>query len=101
MEKDFGEQVSRNLLGIQYEKQGDVEKAIDLYEQNIAECFDGNHPYDRLAIIYRRKKLYEEEVRVLEQAIYVFENIVHEERTDRAQKLHKFKERLNKAKSLL
>lgn len=91
-------QVKRNLKGIEHEKSGELEKAIELYEQNITEGFNGNHPYDRLAIIYRKLKKPEDEIRVLEKAIYVF-NIVNEDRGDRLAKLQKFNERLEKIKS--
>lgn len=55
-EKDFNRQVNRNLKAIELEKAGNVKEAIKLYEMNIKENFEGNHPYDRLAIIYRRNK---------------------------------------------
>lgn len=96
---DFHVQVSRNLSGIECEKQGDIQKAIELYEQNAAECFEGTHPYDRLAVIYRRQKLYKDEIRVLEQAINVFENKAYIGLEDMS-KLQRFKERLEKAKIL-
>lgn len=88
-------QVDRNLKGIQLEKQGKVEQAIILYEENVKESFEGNHPYDRLAVIYRKNKLYNEEKRVLEKAIKVFEEYVSIKRLDRNVKLGKFKNRLN------
>jgi tetratricopeptide (TPR) repeat protein len=91
-------QWERNLKAIQLEKEGNVEEAIKLYEQSIKENFDGNHPYDRLAIIYRKQGKKEDEIRVLNHAIYVFENIVYSERGDRVPKLEKFKKRLAKIK---
>ena len=94
-------QVERNLKGIEYEKQGLTDAAIKLYEQNIAEYFEGNHPYDRLAIIYHKRKQYEDEKRVLETAIFVFENIVNPRRGDKLPKLHKFKTRLEKLNNRL
>lgn len=91
----------RNLLGIELEKENNIDGAIKLYEENVARNFDGNHPYDRLAIIYRKRKLITEEVRVLEKAIYVFENIVYHKRGDRIPKLERFKKRLEVAKKIL
>ncbi|MFD3156670.1 tetratricopeptide repeat protein [Haloimpatiens sp. FM7330] len=96
----FDIQVDRNLKGIEYEKCGEISKAIDLYEKNIAENFEGNHPYDRLAVIYRKQKRLDDEIRVLEKAIYVFENIVYKNRGDRTPKLEKFIKRLIKVKKL-
>jgi tetratricopeptide (TPR) repeat protein len=92
----FDVQVERNLKGIDLEKQGKLEEAIRLYEQNINENFIGSHPYMRLAIIYRKRKQPLDEIRVLKKAIWVFENIVYYPRSDRLPKLKKFKERLNK-----
>lgn len=94
-------QLKRNLDGIKLEKEGNIDEAIKLYEQNIMENFDGNHPYDRLAIIYRKNKKIKDEIRVLEKAIWVFTQVVYSQRGDRLPKLKKFKKRLDKAKSLL
>lgn len=100
IEEKFHEQVDRNLKGIQLEKEGKIDEAITLYEKNIKENFIGNHPYDRLAIIYRKRKQIDDEIRVLQKAIWVFENIVYVGRGDRLPKLQKFKKRLEKAKKL-
>jgi len=96
-ERRFEIQVDRNLEGIEFEKKGELEKAIRLYEKNIEEDFEGSHPYDRLAIVYRKKGEYGEEIRVLRKAIFVFENKIHSGRADREPKLQKFRERLDKA----
>ena len=89
--------VNRNLKGIKLEKEGKIDKAIKLYEKNIEEEFDGSHPYERLAIIYSKKGSLEDEIRVLEKAVWVFENIVYKDRSDRLPKLDRFKKRLEKA----
>ena len=89
--------VQNNLDGIQCEKDGDEDAAIKMYEQNIAQGFDGDHPYKRLAIIYRKRKMYDDEVRVLEKAVDVFSKI---KRQDAPKKLEYFKDRLQKAKEL-
>jgi tetratricopeptide (TPR) repeat protein len=89
--------VNRNLKGINLEKEGKIDKAIKLYEKNIEEEFDGSHPYTRLAIIYSKKGLLEDEIRVLEKAVWVFESIVYKGRSDRLPKLDRFKKRLEKA----
>jgi hypothetical protein len=93
-------QVNRNLKGIELEKVGKVDQAIILYEMNINENFEGNHPYDRLTIIYRKRKLYDDEVRVLEKAIKVFDKVVSNGRQDGPPKLKRFKERLKKVRKL-
>ena len=89
--------VNRNLKGIKLEKEGKIDKAIKLYEKNIEEEFEGSHPYTRLAIIYSKKGLLDDEIRVLKKAIWVFEDVVYKERGDRSQKPDKFKKRLEKA----
>ena len=96
-QKTLDKQVERNLKGVELEKKGRTDKAIELYEQNVSENFDGNHPYDRLAIIYRKRNQMDDEIRVLEKAIWVFRNIISRKRQDRLPKLNKFKERLQKA----
>jgi hypothetical protein len=51
--------VDRNLKGIEYEDAGKEAQAIKLYKANLAASYDGSHPYERLRIIYTRKKKYE------------------------------------------
>jgi len=97
---DFNAQVERNLRGIELENSGRVDEAVRLYEENVTDNFIGNHPYDRLAIIYRKRKQIDEEIRVLEKAILVFDRLLHEGRGDALPKLAKFKRRLEKAESL-
>src|SRR5699024_11821484 len=93
--------IERNLQGKEFEKAGEIEKAIELYEKNVEEKFEGNHPYDRLAIIYRKRREYQEEIRVLNQAISVFEKEkIKSKRQDIDSKLIKFKERLAKVNTL-
>lgn len=96
-ETRFEIQADRNLEGIEFEKKGEIEKAIRIYEKNVEEDFEGSHPYERLAIIYRKTGEYKEEIRVLRKSIFVFENKVHSGRMDRKPKLLKFQERLDKA----
>lgn len=98
--KEFAIQVERNKKAIELQKKGEVNKAIELYEMIIADNFEGNYPYDSLAIIYRNREQFDDEIRVLEKAIWVFENVVNEKRMDRAPKLNKFKVRLEQAKRL-
>jgi len=89
--------INRNLKGRELEKECKIDEAIELYEKNIKEEFDGNYPYERLAIIYSKKGLLEDEIRVLEKAVWVFENIVYKNRSDRLPKADRFKKRLEKA----
>jgi tetratricopeptide (TPR) repeat protein len=93
--------VALNLLGIELEKEGEIDVAIKLYEINLLNEFEGSHPYDRLSIIYRKKKMNNDVVRVLEKAVYVFENVVYRDRSDRSPKLEKYKKALDKARQVM
>jgi len=48
------------------------------------------------SIIYRKQGQYDDEIRVLEKAIWVFENLAYQLRADDSKKLMRFKERLVK-----
>lgn len=56
--------VDRNVMGKALEKEGKLDKAILLYEQNVSDLVDTPHPYTRLRIIYTKQKLYDEAIRV-------------------------------------
>jgi len=101
--------VNRNLKGIKLEKKGNIEEAVKLYEQNVADESDGTHPYNRLAIMYRKKGKNEDEIRVLKKAIQVFEDIsLNRPRGTWSpefnhrfiEPINEFKKRLKKAKAL-
>ncbi|WP_405130554.1 hypothetical protein MHB43_23800 [Paenibacillus sp. FSL H8-0317] len=96
-EETFELQVERNSRGKNYEKEGQTDKAIKLYETNVNEGFEGNFPYDRLCIIYNKMERYADVIRVLERAVYIFENEVYKDRGDRLPKLEKFKKQLEKS----
>lgn len=65
--------ICRNNSGIHYEKEGKIEEAIKVYEENIEQGFPAMHSYTRLMIIYRRLKDYDNEQRVIHRAIEVYE----------------------------
>ncbi|MDZ7764260.1 MAG: hypothetical protein U5K00_07500 [Melioribacteraceae bacterium] len=90
-----------NEKGIEAERNGEVELAIKFYEENIKCRFEGSHPYNRLAIIYRKQKRYFDEKGVLEIAIEVFNNDAYRSRQDLPTKLEKFQERLDKVNQLI
>jgi len=97
----FGKQVNRNNKAQNLEKKGNIDSAIKLYEENVAENFEGSLPYNRLAIIYRKRKDYNNEIRVLNKAISIYSQLDKSSpRPDIKPKLNKFKVRLNKALSL-
>jgi hypothetical protein len=95
---EFSKMADNNINGIELEKSGDIEAAKKIYEETITANFVGNHPYDRLAIIYRKEKDFDNEIRVLNHAIKVFSDLSKSSpRADVKPKLSKFKERLKKA----
>jgi tetratricopeptide (TPR) repeat protein len=64
-------QTRRNLDGMELEQAGQIEEAVALYEQNVAEGFSGDWPYSRLVSVYERRGAYDEAERVLRRAIEV------------------------------
>lgn len=90
-----------NCKAASYEKEKDIPNAIKYYEEAISYNHIGNYPYDRLAILYRKNKDYDNEIRVLNKAIENFSLLEKtSSRVDIYPKLNKFKERLAKAELL-
>jgi len=81
--------VARNVRAYRYEHCGEVEKAEVLYLKNIEEGNSIPHCYERLAIMYRKQKRYDDEVAILEKHLAL----------NGADK-QKLSERLEKAKQL-
>ena len=90
---DFAE---RNLLGIEFERIGEIDKAIDCYEANVADGFTGSHPFDRLAIIFRRRRDTASEIAVLKRAIEVFSQESINKRWDATKNVQKYRQRLDR-----
>lgn len=84
--------VDRNLNGIALEKQGLVDKAIALYEENVSDLFDGDHPYDRLRVIYSKQKRFPEAIRVCKTFVRIADTLLREgsPRSDLKPKREKF-----------
>ena len=59
----------RNAIGEQKESEGKFEDAIRMYEANIDEGAYTLFPYERLAILYKRKKDVRNEQRIIKKAI--------------------------------
>ena len=91
-----------NQKAMQYEKDQDISNAIKYYELCIQSNFEGSHPYNRLAILYRKQKDYNNEIRVIEQAISIFTDIKSKgyREFELTEKINKFQDRLSKAKAL-
>jgi len=63
----------RNEAARQAEKNHDVRKATQLYEQNIRQDYADKFAFDRLMIIYRKQKKYKEELKVINRGLEVFQ----------------------------
>ena len=68
----------KNRNARQAEQEGDLNKAVKLYEQNIKENYADEFAFERLMIIYRKEKEYKNELRVIERGIEVFQNHMEE-----------------------
>ena len=65
----------RNNIGIACEKEGDLDGAIEQYELNVSDRVEATHSYDRLMILYRKQKMFKDELRVIDAAIKVFSRV--------------------------
>lgn len=61
-----------NNLGKSYEESGNIEAAIQVYEENISLGYPATHSYQRLMTLYRKNKEYSKEIKVIKKAISVF-----------------------------
>jgi tetratricopeptide (TPR) repeat protein len=68
----------RNLAARQAEEEGDMDKAIKLFEQNIREDYAEEFAFERLMIIYRKQKEYEKELKVINRGLKVFQQQMSE-----------------------
>ncbi len=59
----------RNAIGEQKESEGKFEDAIRVYEANVDEGAYTLFPYERLAILYKRKRDSKNEQRIIKKAI--------------------------------
>lgn len=72
-DKRLSKYVELNNEGILHEESGDVESAIKVYERNICPgCWPARHSFDRLLVLYRKKKDYGSERRVCLRAVDEF-----------------------------
>lgn len=60
-----------NNLGTKYEQEGNIALAISTYEENLSSSFIACHSFDRLMILYRKQKDYNNEIRVIQIALDV------------------------------
>lgn len=76
-ERRLSESVDLNNKGIELEKNGETDAAIEVYEKNIKPgCWPARHSFDRLLVLYRKRKDYANELRVCKAAIGLFDGEV-------------------------
>lgn len=66
---------SRNNQGSELEKEGRIDEAIQLYEQNARDLVDTPFTYNRLRIIYTKRKDYQNAIRVCRVALSVYGDV--------------------------
>ena len=59
----------RNKAAREAEEDGDLNKAVRFYEQNIREDYADKFAFERLMIIYRKDKEYKNELRVIKEGL--------------------------------
>lgn len=65
-----------NNKGKEYEKAWKIALAIRTYEKNIAgDCYPASYSFDRLMVLYRKRKEYDKELAVIEKALVVFDSV--------------------------
>ena len=94
-------QTARNLEGMELERAGRIDEAVALYEQNLAEGFEGDWPYGRLVAIHERRGEPERAVQVLERAIGVFGASQRRTPADRRATVRVFKNRMRLVKQAI
>lgn len=67
--------IKRNLEGRRLEKMGFTKDAVELYEKNVAEGDVETESYKRLASIYRDHHDYDNEIRVIESYLELWEGL--------------------------
>jgi hypothetical protein len=92
--------VERNLAGHALEREGCIENAIDFYQANVRDGFEGSFPYDRLVVIFRKRGDIASEIVVLKRAVEVFSALCNSPRADVPPKLANFMTRLTLAERL-
>lgn len=91
----------RMALAKQYEDDGDLGKAVLVYQKVIAESKLNEAAYDRLMIIYRKQKEYEKEGKVIDKAVKEFEALYdHDARKNAGKKVTALSKALNKLTGL-
>ena len=83
------------------DSQGHLKEAVYMYEQLVHEGIEHAQAYLRLAVIYRKQKQYDDEIRVIEKALKVWTEFDYGDLTNRGEPIiAKYTARREKAKAL-
>jgi tetratricopeptide (TPR) repeat protein len=86
---------------MELERAGRLDEALALYEQNLAEGFEGDWPYGRLVAAYEKRGELQRAAVVLERAIEVLSASKRRTPADRRATIQAFKGRLRMVKRAL
>jgi len=67
-----------NNIGIKCEEDGDIDGAINAYEENVSLNYHATHSYLRLPILYQKKKEYHKEIEIIDKTIALFTRLNQE-----------------------
>jgi DNA polymerase-3 subunit epsilon len=86
--------VDRNLLGIELERANRIDEAIQCYQANVRDGFEGSHSYERLATIFHGRHDPTSEIAVLKRAVDIYSQLNGDSVMNA--KLEKFRKRLDR-----
>ena len=81
-DSDKIEEAANNQSAAEAEANGDIDRAITLYEKNIKKGLADSFPFDRLLVIYRKQKRYKDELRVINKGIEVFTGLIEKQQQE-------------------
>lgn len=91
--------IGRNKQAEACERTGQLREAVRLYEENVADAFDGVRPYEQLYQIYSRQRRYADAARVCRAYLVLPERA--DVNPQRARLKDEFRRRLNELEALL
>ena len=68
--------VERNEQGTLHEKLGEVNLAIRVYEKNVEDLFDDEHPYERLRLIHSKREQFQDALKVCERFVFMADTLI-------------------------
>ncbi|MBM7551232.1 hypothetical protein [Thalassobacillus pellis] len=97
---EHNSQIMRNIKAVEFENEGNIEAAKQLYLKNVDEGFVGVFPYERLSAIYREEESYDKEIDVIHKALEVLADEGSSGRSSKHPSLVRLQERLESIRQL-